>query len=228
MGLLRHPKVLPRAAAASAARSFLSCPAPTRGKHFYSSSESEEEEEAHKKFNIKIKPLQAKDILKSAATVDELKASVGNIALSPSPVVSAPCLVFCFFVCFFFPGLWKQGCLVCFSPGSLFLGCEWGTLASCPAQWGLLGAERHRGFIGVVPGWLAPPGTPGPGTTCPAFPLFPSLVVIQDINHLMLALIPSSGSTSVGFSKCCCKMLKDAPCPLPVPFLLPAASTDTR
>uniref|UniRef100_A0A8C3CPH5 SH3-containing GRB2-like protein 3-interacting protein 1 n=1 Tax=Cairina moschata TaxID=8855 RepID=A0A8C3CPH5_CAIMO len=58
------------------------------GKHFYSSSESEEEEEAHKKFNIKIKPLQAKDILKSAATVDELKASVGNIALSPSPVVS--------------------------------------------------------------------------------------------------------------------------------------------
>ncbi|KAM8805716.1 SH3-containing GRB2-like protein 3-interacting protein 1 [Eudromia elegans] len=60
-----------------------------RGKHFYSSSESEEEEEAHKKFNIKIKPLQAKDVLKSAATVDELKASIGNIALSPSPVVSA-------------------------------------------------------------------------------------------------------------------------------------------
>uniref|UniRef100_A0A452HDA5 MHD domain-containing protein n=1 Tax=Gopherus agassizii TaxID=38772 RepID=A0A452HDA5_9SAUR len=61
------------------------------GKHFYSSSESEEEEESHKKFNIKIKPLQAKDILKSAATVDELKASIGNIALSPSPVVSALC-----------------------------------------------------------------------------------------------------------------------------------------
>uniref|UniRef100_H0ZIL6 MHD domain-containing protein n=1 Tax=Taeniopygia guttata TaxID=59729 RepID=H0ZIL6_TAEGU len=56
--------------------------------HFYSSSESEEEEEAHKKFNIKIKPLQAKDVLRSAATVDELKASIGNIALSPSPVVS--------------------------------------------------------------------------------------------------------------------------------------------
>uniref|UniRef100_A0A8D2MLH1 MHD domain-containing protein n=1 Tax=Zonotrichia albicollis TaxID=44394 RepID=A0A8D2MLH1_ZONAL len=63
---------------------------PTKGKHFYSSSESEEEEEAHKKFNIKIKPLQAKDVLRSAATVDELKASIGNIALSPSPVVSAP------------------------------------------------------------------------------------------------------------------------------------------
>ncbi|XP_035420308.1 SH3-containing GRB2-like protein 3-interacting protein 1 [Cygnus atratus] len=65
-------------------------PGSTRGKHFYSSSESEEEEETHKKFNIKIKPLQAKDILKSAATVDELKASVGNIALSPSPVRKSP------------------------------------------------------------------------------------------------------------------------------------------
>ncbi|NXJ76683.1 SGIP1 protein, partial [Trogon melanurus] len=67
---------------------FFNCALPTKGKHFYSSSESEEEEEAHKKFNIKIKPLQAKDILRSAATVDELKASIGNIALSPSPVVS--------------------------------------------------------------------------------------------------------------------------------------------
>uniref|UniRef100_A0A2K5QDQ7 SH3-containing GRB2-like protein 3-interacting protein 1 n=1 Tax=Cebus imitator TaxID=2715852 RepID=A0A2K5QDQ7_CEBIM len=62
------------------------------GKHFYSSSESEEEEESHKKFNIKIKPLQSKDILKNAATVDELKASIGNIALSPSPVVSVLCV----------------------------------------------------------------------------------------------------------------------------------------
>ncbi|OCT84820.1 hypothetical protein XELAEV_18022977mg [Xenopus laevis] len=62
------------------------CDLPNKGKHFYSSSESEEEQESHKKFNIKIKPLQAKDSLKSAATVDELKASIGNIALSPSPV----------------------------------------------------------------------------------------------------------------------------------------------
>ncbi|XP_008829271.1 SH3-containing GRB2-like protein 3-interacting protein 1 isoform X14 [Nannospalax galili] len=61
-------------------------PGSTKGKHFYSSSESEEEEESHKKFNIKIKPLQSKGILKNAATVDELKASIGNIALSPSPV----------------------------------------------------------------------------------------------------------------------------------------------
>uniref|UniRef100_A0A8C5RK57 Uncharacterized protein n=1 Tax=Laticauda laticaudata TaxID=8630 RepID=A0A8C5RK57_LATLA len=66
------------------------CDLPTKGKHFYSSSESEEEEEAHKKFNIKIKPLQSKDTLKSAATVDELKASIGNIALSPSPVRRSP------------------------------------------------------------------------------------------------------------------------------------------
>ncbi|XP_042321380.1 SH3-containing GRB2-like protein 3-interacting protein 1 [Sceloporus undulatus] len=65
-------------------------PGSTKGKHFYSSSESEEEEEAHKKFNIKIKPLQSKDALKSAATVDELKASIGNIALSPSPVRKSP------------------------------------------------------------------------------------------------------------------------------------------
>lgn len=68
--------------------SIFNCVLPTKGKHFYSSSESEEEEESHKKFNIKIKPLQSKDILKNAATVDELKASIGNIALSPSPVVS--------------------------------------------------------------------------------------------------------------------------------------------
>ncbi|XP_018113706.1 SH3-containing GRB2-like protein 3-interacting protein 1 isoform X3 [Xenopus laevis] len=65
-------------------------PGSNKGKHFYSSSESEEEQESHKKFNIKIKPLQAKDSLKSAATVDELKASIGNIALSPSPVRRSP------------------------------------------------------------------------------------------------------------------------------------------
>ncbi|KAG8437133.1 hypothetical protein GDO86_007998 [Hymenochirus boettgeri] len=60
------------------------CDSPTKGKHFYSSSESDEEQETRKKFNIKIKPLQAKDNVKSAATVDELKASIGNISLSPS------------------------------------------------------------------------------------------------------------------------------------------------
>nr|XP_033773090.1 SH3-containing GRB2-like protein 3-interacting protein 1 isoform X10 [Geotrypetes seraphini] len=65
-------------------------PGSTKGKHFYSSSESEEEEEVRKKFNIKIKPLQAKDNIRSAAIVDELRASIGNIALSPSPVRRSP------------------------------------------------------------------------------------------------------------------------------------------
>ncbi|XP_072430192.1 SH3-containing GRB2-like protein 3-interacting protein 1 isoform X10 [Chiloscyllium punctatum] len=61
----------------------------TKEKHFYSSSESESEEDTRRKFNIKIRPLQAKDsIMCVAASVDELKASVGNISLSPSPMVS--------------------------------------------------------------------------------------------------------------------------------------------
>ncbi|XP_069050263.1 SH3-containing GRB2-like protein 3-interacting protein 1 isoform X6 [Lepisosteus oculatus] len=66
----------------------------TKGKHFFSSSESEEEEDHRKKFKIKIKPLQAKDTLNNtAASVDELKASIGNIALSPSPVRRSPGLI---------------------------------------------------------------------------------------------------------------------------------------
>lgn len=80
--------VLPHSSQQKKEISIFNCVLPTKGKHFYSSSESEEEEESHKKFNIKIKPLQSKDVLKTAATVDELKASIGNIALSPSPVVS--------------------------------------------------------------------------------------------------------------------------------------------
>ncbi|XP_066548168.1 SH3-containing GRB2-like protein 3-interacting protein 1 isoform X2 [Amia ocellicauda] len=63
-------------------------------KHFFSSSESEEEEDHRRKFKIKIKPLQAKDTLHcTAASVDELKASIGNIALSPSPVRRSPGLI---------------------------------------------------------------------------------------------------------------------------------------
>ncbi|XP_033885209.2 SH3-containing GRB2-like protein 3-interacting protein 1 isoform X3 [Acipenser ruthenus] len=62
-----------------------------KAKHFFSSSESEEEEDHRKKFKIKIKPLQAKDTLNcTAASVDILKASIGNIALSPSPVKRSP------------------------------------------------------------------------------------------------------------------------------------------
>ncbi|KAJ7986315.1 hypothetical protein DPEC_G00338650 [Dallia pectoralis] len=47
--------------------------------------ESEEEEDHRKKFKIKIKPLPAESAC-LAPSVDELKASIGNIALSPSPL----------------------------------------------------------------------------------------------------------------------------------------------
>ncbi|XP_054908083.1 SH3-containing GRB2-like protein 3-interacting protein 1 isoform X5 [Poeciliopsis prolifica] len=57
----------------------------TKKTHFFSSDESEEEEDHKKKFKIKIKPLPA-DCVLSAPSVDELKASIGNIALSPSPM----------------------------------------------------------------------------------------------------------------------------------------------
>nr|XP_017212130.1 SH3-containing GRB2-like protein 3-interacting protein 1 isoform X3 [Danio rerio] len=57
--------------------------------HFFSSSESEEEEDHRKKFKIKIKPLPA-DASFAAPSVDELKASIGNIALSPSPLRRSP------------------------------------------------------------------------------------------------------------------------------------------
>ncbi|KAM3620229.1 uncharacterized protein V6R79_019981 [Siganus canaliculatus] len=59
----------------------------TRKSPFFSSDESEEEEDHRKKFKIKIKPLPA-DRVVAVPSVDELKASIGNIALSPSPLVS--------------------------------------------------------------------------------------------------------------------------------------------
>lgn len=62
-------------------------PAPKEKTHFFSSSESEEEEDHRKKFKIKIRPLPA-DTNIAAPSVDELKTSIGNIALSPSPLVS--------------------------------------------------------------------------------------------------------------------------------------------
>ena len=67
--------------------------APTTKKtHFFSSDESEEDEDHRKKFKIKIKPLPA-DCVVTAPSVDELKASIGNIALSPSPMVSSPDII---------------------------------------------------------------------------------------------------------------------------------------
>uniref|UniRef100_A0A672YC02 SH3GL interacting endocytic adaptor 1a n=1 Tax=Sphaeramia orbicularis TaxID=375764 RepID=A0A672YC02_9TELE len=64
----------------------------TEETHFFSSDESEEEEDHRKKFKIKIKPLPA-DCVVSEPSVDELKASIGNIALSPSPMVSSSVLI---------------------------------------------------------------------------------------------------------------------------------------
>ncbi|XP_032380787.1 SH3-containing GRB2-like protein 3-interacting protein 1 isoform X8 [Etheostoma spectabile] len=62
--------------------------APTIKKpHFFSSDESEGEEDHRKKFKIKIKPLPANRVV-SVPSVDELKASIGNIALSPTPMRS--------------------------------------------------------------------------------------------------------------------------------------------
>ncbi|XP_030647539.1 SH3-containing GRB2-like protein 3-interacting protein 1, partial [Chanos chanos] len=57
---------------------------------FFSSSESEEEEDHRKKFKIKIKPLPTDSANFVAPSVDELKASIGNIALSPSPLRKSP------------------------------------------------------------------------------------------------------------------------------------------
>ncbi|XP_068446148.1 SH3-containing GRB2-like protein 3-interacting protein 1 isoform X2 [Clinocottus analis] len=57
--------------------------------HFFSSDESEGEEDHRKKFKIKIKPLPS-DRVACVPSVDELKASIGNIALSPSPMRRSP------------------------------------------------------------------------------------------------------------------------------------------
>lgn len=60
-------------------------PPPAKTKTFFSSSESEGEDEPGKKFKIKIKPLAPDN--STASTVDELKASVGTLAISTSPLV---------------------------------------------------------------------------------------------------------------------------------------------
>uniref|UniRef100_A0A8C1ULQ6 SH3GL interacting endocytic adaptor 1a n=1 Tax=Cyprinus carpio TaxID=7962 RepID=A0A8C1ULQ6_CYPCA len=80
-------------------------PAPKEKSYFFSSSESEEEEDHRKKFKIKIRPLPA-DANIAAPSVDELKASIGNISLSPSPLVSParkqPLSLLLLLVCFSF------------------------------------------------------------------------------------------------------------------------------
>uniref|UniRef100_A0AAQ5YRV2 F-BAR domain only protein 2 n=1 Tax=Amphiprion ocellaris TaxID=80972 RepID=A0AAQ5YRV2_AMPOC len=58
-----------------------------RGNSFYSSSDSEDEDEP-RKFHVQIKPVQPNNgTHQNRATIDELKASIGNIILSPSTSV---------------------------------------------------------------------------------------------------------------------------------------------
>ncbi|XP_051513275.1 F-BAR domain only protein 2-like isoform X4 [Myxocyprinus asiaticus] len=57
-----------------------------RENSFYSSSDSEDEDEP-RKFHVKIKPVQTNNgTHQHKATIDELKASIGNITLSPNAV----------------------------------------------------------------------------------------------------------------------------------------------
>lgn len=54
---------------------------------FYSSSDSEDEDEP-RKFHVQIKPVQTNNgTHQHKVTIDELKASIGNISLSPTPAV---------------------------------------------------------------------------------------------------------------------------------------------
>ncbi|XP_036939764.1 SH3-containing GRB2-like protein 3-interacting protein 1 isoform X2 [Acanthopagrus latus] len=58
--------------------------AASKGKQFFSSSDSEDDEDNKKKFKIKIKPLVSDSAKCVPPSMDELKASVGGLALSPS------------------------------------------------------------------------------------------------------------------------------------------------
>ncbi|XP_063317082.1 SH3-containing GRB2-like protein 3-interacting protein 1 isoform X4 [Pelmatolapia mariae] len=61
-----------------------SCSPASKEKHFFSSSDSEDDEDSKKKFKIKIKPLVSDSAKCVLPSMDELKASVGGLALSPS------------------------------------------------------------------------------------------------------------------------------------------------
>ncbi|XP_030015528.1 SH3-containing GRB2-like protein 3-interacting protein 1 isoform X2 [Sphaeramia orbicularis] len=56
----------------------------SKAKHFFSSSDSDDDEDSKKKFKIKIKPLVSDSAKCAPPSMDELKASVGGLALSPS------------------------------------------------------------------------------------------------------------------------------------------------
>lgn len=55
---------------------------------FYSSSDSDPDEDEPRKFHVQIKPVQTNNgTHQHKVTIDELKASIGNITLSPTPAV---------------------------------------------------------------------------------------------------------------------------------------------
>lgn len=95
-------------------------PPASKGKQFFSSSDSEDDEDSRKKFKIRIKPLVADSAKCVPPSMDELKASVGGLALSPSLVRTADqyscsaaqhwrahtlslhvCLISCLYICLF-------------------------------------------------------------------------------------------------------------------------------
>ncbi|XP_050842261.1 F-BAR domain only protein 2-like [Serinus canaria] len=57
----------------------------TEKNHFYSSSDSDTEEDEPRRFHVEIKPIQSNNSSQyTMPSLDELKASIGNIALSPA------------------------------------------------------------------------------------------------------------------------------------------------
>ena len=66
--------------------------------NFYSSSDSESEDEVEKKIHVEIKPLN-NGIAPISASVDELRATVENLSLSPIGALSVKLI--CFDVCTF-------------------------------------------------------------------------------------------------------------------------------
>ncbi|KGL74572.1 FCH domain only protein 2, partial [Tinamus guttatus] len=63
----------------------------TKENHFYSSSDSDSEDDEPRRFHVEIKPVQPNHSSQcTMASLDELKVSIGNIALSPAISVSNP------------------------------------------------------------------------------------------------------------------------------------------
>ena len=56
-------------------------------KGFYSSSDTDSEDERERKIRVEIKPI-SNGVAPMSASVDELRATVENLSLSPAPIVS--------------------------------------------------------------------------------------------------------------------------------------------